>query len=260
MYKPAVNISDQRWQMRIQNALPAFMNQKDDSNNQKVLSIYSDFGNQYKNDILNLTDQTLVKHASGAMLDRLCKDWGVHIIDEYDDEFKRFQIRFQMIRHRLGIGTNDIKGAIALLFDIPESSFRIMPAGIKDIRVEDVPFNFHTKDKSELKRKLIAKYIRNMMPPEYQLKGIVYRKINNINYYYGITSSHIDIDRFSMQPKINIAINYSNYDYYGINSNHLDIDRHSSQPKINISQNITDRKDYGLSSHHLLFRNYKQPK
>lgn len=186
MYKPPVNISDQRWSERIHTALPAFMNQNDNSNNQKVLSIYTDYGNAYKNDILDYTDETLVQHASGQMLDRLCADWGVNIVDENDDEFKKFQIRFQMLRHRLGPGTNDIKGAIEFLFNIPENAFNIISTGIKAIKIVNLPFNFDTGDKNTLKHELIAKYIRGMMPPEYELCDVEYQASAEIWLYQGI--------------------------------------------------------------------------
>lgn len=254
MLNPPVDISDERWWNDIHNALPAFMNQDPDSNNQKMLDIYSEFGIQYKNDILAITDQSLLQNANGKALDQLCNDWNVPIIDENDDEFKKFQLRFQIWRHRLGPG--QMKGAIAFVFGIPTSTFLVKSVGVKAIKVVNVPFNFDTGDKTDLKKELITRYIREMMPPEFYLAGVEYQKYTDAYWHFAIWAEHTREPDVEQQP-----LSYSadvKHPLYVANASYQGINKQAHQKPMNSNKQVhTNVGNYGPVLSHVKISHQK---
>lgn len=216
MYRPRVNVTNRHWSHKIHNAFPSFMDQRHGSDNQKLLSVITSSTDTLKDDFRDLTNQRLLQNASGKMLDRIAADWGVDIVDENDDEFKRFQIRFQMLRHR--IGPAHVKSAIAFLFNIDPKSFSIVSTGLKAVKVTNLPFNFDTGDKTEIKHELAAKFIRGMMPPEYQLRDVEYQAHAEIWVYTGISVPRTPIILRARQYVSPLTLHARSYIGYHANS------------------------------------------
>ncbi|VDG20619.1 hypothetical protein [Lactobacillus buchneri CD034] [Lactiplantibacillus mudanjiangensis] len=196
MYQTESDISDDTLRNRVLSSFPAYMNQEDDSNNQRILNIIADMFTQHKNNLLNISKQRLLSTCSGQSLTDLAADYGINRLDD-DDNFLRFQIRFQMMKNRIGITTNDIKQLIAVLLDVTIDTFDIVGTdNPEEIEVINIPFSWDSGDKAEVKRTILTNAIQSMLPPEYNLKDLKYSIESPSQLYVGVlakTSAQVTV-------------------------------------------------------------------
>ena len=188
MYQTEKDISDITLRNDIQSSLPARFNQEDDSNNQRILNIIADIMIQHKNDLLSISQQRLLSTCTGQSLTYLAADYGINRLDD-DDDFLRFEIRFQMLKNHIGITTNDIKRLIATLLGVDVGTFDIVGTdNPEEIEVTNVPFSWNSGDKAEVKREILNNAIQSMLPPEYSLKTVQFSMEINNQMYVGVLS------------------------------------------------------------------------
>lgn len=186
MYQTETDLSDDSLLDWITTMLPGKLNQEDDSNNQRILNIISDIFLAHKNDLLNISDQLRLSKAAGQVLTEIAADYGVTRLDD-DDDFLRFQVRLQLLKNHSGVTTNDIKKLIATVLSIDPSVFDIDGTdNPEEIEVTNIPFDFNSGDKAEIKRKILTNAIQSMLPPEYLLKDLQYAVTANKPLYVAV--------------------------------------------------------------------------
>lgn len=186
MYQTEADLSNDSLRDWVTAMLPGELNQEDDSNNQRILNIISDFFLAHKNDLLNISDQLRLSKAAGQVLTEIAADYGVTRLDD-DDDFLRFQVRLQLLKNHSGVTTNDIKKLIATVLSIDPSVFDIDGTdNPEEIEVTNIPFDFNSGDKAEIKRKILTNAIQSMLPPEYLLKDLQYATTVNNQLYVGV--------------------------------------------------------------------------
>ncbi|RDF15350.1 hypothetical protein CNR30_01355 [Levilactobacillus brevis] len=186
MYQTETDLSDDLLRDWITTMLPGKLNQEDDSNNQRMLNIISDIFLAHKNDLLNISDQLRLSKAAGQVLTEIAVDYGVTRLDD-DDDFLRFQVRLQLLKNHSGVTTNDIKKLIATVLSIDPSVFDIDGTdNPEEIEVTNIPFDFNSGDKAEIKRKILTNAIQSMLPPEYLLKDLQYAVTANKPLYVAV--------------------------------------------------------------------------
>lgn len=186
MYQTETDLSDDSLRDWITTMLPGKLNQEDDSNNQRILNIISDIFLAHKNDLLNISDQLRLSKAAGQVLTEIAVDYGVTRLDD-DDDFLRFQVRLQLLKNHSGVTTNDIKKLIATILSIDPSVFDIDGTdNPEEIEVTNIPFDFNSGDKAEIKRKILTNAIQSMLPPEYLLKDLQYAVTANKPLYVAV--------------------------------------------------------------------------
>ncbi|TOY75129.1 hypothetical protein ORR04_13830 (plasmid) [Levilactobacillus brevis] len=186
MYQTETDLSDDSLRDWITTMLPGKLNQEDDSNNQRILNIISDIFLAHKNDLLNISDQLRLSKAAGQVLTEIAVDYGVTRLDD-DDDFLRFQVRLQLLKNHSGVTTNDIKKLIATVLSIDPSVFDIDGTdNPEEIEVTNIPFDFNSGDKAEIKRKILTNAIQSMLPPEYLLKDLQYAVTANKPLYVAV--------------------------------------------------------------------------
>ncbi|MCM6799419.1 hypothetical protein NE303_11030 [Levilactobacillus brevis] len=186
MYQTEVDLSNDSLRDWITAMLPGKLNQEDDSNNQRLLNIISDIFLAHKNDLLNISGQLRLSKAAGQVLTEIAADYGVTRLDD-DDDFLRFQVRLQLLKNHSGVTTNDIKKLIATVLSIDPSVFDIDGTdNPEEIEVTNIPFDFNSGDKAEIKRKILTNAIQSMLPPEYLLKDLQYAVTANKPLYVAV--------------------------------------------------------------------------
>lgn len=186
MYQTEADLSDDSLRDWITTMLPGKLNQEDDSNNQRLLNIISDIFLAHKNDLLNISDQLRLSKAAGQVLTEITADYGVTRLDD-DDDFLCFQVRLQLLKNHSGVTTNDIKKLIATVLSIDPSVFDIDGTdNPEEIEVTNIPFDFNSGDKAEIKRKILTNAIQSMLPPEYLLKDLQYAVTANKPLYMAV--------------------------------------------------------------------------
>lgn len=186
MYQTEADLSDDSLRGWVTTMLPGKLNQEDDSNNQRILNIMSDIFLAHKNDLLNISDQLRLSKAAGQVLTEIADDYGVTRLDD-DDDFLRFQVRLQLLKNHSGVTTNDIKKLIATVLSIDPSVFDIDGTdNPEEIEVTNIPFDFNSGDKAEIKRKILTNAIQSMLPPEYLLKDLQYAVTANKPLYMAV--------------------------------------------------------------------------
>lgn len=186
MYQTEADLSDDSLRGWVTTMLPGKLNQEDDSNNQRILNIMSDIFLAHKNDLLNISDQLRLSKAAGQVLTEIAADYGVTRLDD-DDDFLRFQVRLQLLKNHSGVTTNDIKKLIATVLSIDPSVFDIDGTdNPEEIEVTNIPFDFNSGDKAEIKRKILTNAIQSMLPPEYLLKDLQYAVTANKPLYMAV--------------------------------------------------------------------------
>lgn len=186
MYQTEADLSNDSLRDWITAMLPGKLNQEDDSNNQRLLNIISDIFLAHKNDLLNISGQLQLSKAAGQVLTEIAADYGVTRLDD-DDDFLRFQVRLQLLKNHSGVTTNDIKKLIATVLSIDPSVFDIDGTdNPEEIEVTNIPFDFNSGDKAEIKRKILTNAIQSMLPPEYLLKDLQYAVTANKPLYVAV--------------------------------------------------------------------------
>lgn len=196
MYQTESDISDDTLRDRVLSSFPAYMSQEDDSNNQRILNIIADMFTQHKNNLLNISKQRLLSTCSGQSLTDLAADYGINRLDD-DDDFLRFEIRFQMMKNRTGITTNDVKQLIATLLNVTVNTFDIVGTdNPEEIEIINIPFSWDSGDKADVKRTILTNAIQSMLPPEYNLKDLKYSIESPSQLYVGVlakTSAQVTV-------------------------------------------------------------------
>ncbi|ORN08234.1 hypothetical protein FAM21838_02036 [Lentilactobacillus parabuchneri] len=186
MYQTETDLSDNTLRNWLVSMFPAIMNQEDESNNQNLLNLIADLLNKHKNDLLSISDQALLNNASGQTLTDIDLDYGINRLDD-DDDFLRFQVRLQLLKNHMGITTNDLKTLIATVLNIDPSGFDIDGTdNPEEVEVTNIPFDFNSGDKAEVKRKILTNAIQSMLPPEYLLKDLQYATTVSDQLYVGV--------------------------------------------------------------------------
>lgn len=186
MFQAQVDISDDAMTNLITSKLPAYRNQQDDSNNQKLLNIIAELFNNGKNGLIDIYNLTRIKNAKGQVLTDLAKDYGVTRIDS-DDDFLRFELNWQVLKSKTPTTINGIKTLISILLNIDVKQFDIVPTNNpEEVEVINIPFDFNSGSHSNLKRRMLSDSIQSVLPVEYNLKDIQYQKQSYGDYYIGI--------------------------------------------------------------------------
>ena len=186
MYQTETDLSNSTLRNWLVSMFPAIMNQEDESNNQNLLNLIADLLNEHKNDLLSISDQVLLNNASGKTLTDIALDYGINRIDD-DDDFLRFQVRVQLLENHIGITTNDLKTLIATILNIGTDMFDIIGTGNpEELKVVNIPFDFNSGYKAEIKQKILANAIQSMLPPEYSLNDLQYATTVNNQLYVGV--------------------------------------------------------------------------
>ncbi|GHP12958.1 hypothetical protein YK48G_03830 [Lentilactobacillus fungorum] len=186
MYQTEKDLTDDSLHDWITSMFPAYMNQEDQSNNQNVLNIIAALLNMHKNNLLSISDQVLLDNASGQTLTEIALDYGISRLDD-DDDFLRFQVKLQLLKNHMGVTTDDIKQLIATVLDIGTDVFDINGTdNPEEIEVTNIPFDFNSGDKAEVKRKILTNAIQSMLPPEYLLKDLQYATTVSNQIFVGV--------------------------------------------------------------------------
>lgn len=186
MYQTETDLSNSTLRNWLVSMFPAIMNQEDESNNQKLLNLIADILDEHKNDLLSISDQVLLNNASGQTLTDIALDYGITRLDD-DDDFLRFEVRVQLLENHMGITTNDLKTLIATILNIGTDMFDIIGTGNpEELKVINIPFDFNSGDKADIKQKILANAIQSMLPPEYLLKDLQYATTVNNQLYVGV--------------------------------------------------------------------------
>lgn len=176
MFEPKIDISDDTLKKKILNSLPAFKNSQDDSNNQKILNIIVSLFNNGKNNLLNVQNLMKLDNATGQNLTDWGKDYGVERFDD-DDDFLRFEIRWQMLKSNTKLDMSSIKTLISVLLNIPLTQFDVVKTNrVKEVEITNIPLNFDSGSHSELKRRILSDRLQQVLPAETNLKDIQYQK------------------------------------------------------------------------------------
>ncbi len=186
MYQTETDLSDSTLRNWLTSMFPGVMNQEDESNNQNLLNLIADLLNEHKNDLLSISDRVLLNNASGQTLTDIALDYGINRLDD-DDDFLRFQVRLQLLKDHNGVTTNDIKQLIATVLSVDPSVFDINGTdNPEEVEVVNIPFDFNSGDKEDVKRKILTNAIQSMLPPEYLLKDLQYATTVNNQLYVGV--------------------------------------------------------------------------
>ena len=186
MYQTETDLSNITLRNWLVSMFPAIMNQEDESNNQKLLNLIADLLNKHKNDLLSISDQVLLNNASGQTLTDIALDYGINRLDD-DDDFLRFEVRVQLLENHMGITTNDLKTLIATILNIGPDAFDIIGTGNpEELKVINIPFDFNSGDKAEIKQKILTNAIQSMLPPEYSLNDLQYATTVINQLYVGV--------------------------------------------------------------------------
>lgn len=189
MFKPQIDISDDTLYKEITNKLPAFKNQEDDSNNQKILSIIAQLFNDSKNNLLNISKLMAINNATGQNLTDIGKDYGVDRFDS-DDDFLRFEIKWQILKANTNTDMNSIKTLISVLLNIPLTDFDILLTdNPEEIELVNIPFDFASGSHSEQKRQMLSDDLQSILPAETKLKDIQFTKQSAGTIYYAVVGT-----------------------------------------------------------------------
>lgn len=189
MFQPKIDISDSTLFKEITSKLPAFKNQQDESNNQKILSIIANLFNDSKNNLLNINKLMAINNASGQNLTDIGKDYGVDRFDS-DDDFLRFEIKWQILKASTNTDMNSIKTLISVLLDIPLTDFDILLTdNPEEIELVNIPFDFASGSHSEQKRQMLSDDLQSILPAETKLKDIQFTKQSAGTIYYAVVGT-----------------------------------------------------------------------
>lgn len=196
MFKSQIDISDETIKSDVINELQGFRNILDDSNNVNLLNIYSDVFNQQKNSLIDINNLVKINKAQGSILDDLANDYGVSRVDS-DDEFLRFLLRWSILKSKTATTINGLKLLVSNLLNIDITSFDVVSTNnIEEIELINIPFNFDNGDHANLKRKILANAIQEVLPVEYLLKDIQFSRNSSFNTKLFIGSSRIKVKNY----------------------------------------------------------------
>lgn len=216
--KTSIDISDTAVKNSILNKLPAYRNSEDDSNNQKVLNIVADIFNEQKNNIFSINDLRKINNATGQVLTDIANDYSVNRIDD-DDEFLRFQIKWQILKANAVTNMNGLKKLISVLLNISLSVFDIKSTDRpREIEIVNIPFDFNSGSHNDLKRKILSDSIQSVLPVGWKLKDIQYSKSSSGNMYYAIYNTQTIFKHMQVLHHFSKSKQAYRNNYYAIGS------------------------------------------
>ncbi|KRM91608.1 hypothetical protein FC87_GL000740 [Fructilactobacillus florum DSM 22689 = JCM 16035] len=189
MFETDTDLSNEAIERQIQTSLPSVLSQLPDSNNQKLLHIISDLACLGKDNLLSVYKCKQLKYSSNACLDLIAEEYNIKRIDD-DDEFLRFMVRTKIMQNTYGSTTNELKKMISIVMELPIDQFDFeATANPEELVITNIPFDFISGAKTEVKRKLVVEAIQDMLPPEYLLADVRYSKSTYLNVIYALSSS-----------------------------------------------------------------------
>lgn len=192
MFNTYTDISDEKIIKNVAGKFPSFRNQYDGSNNQKLLAIKAELYNRRKQKLIDVYNLTRIDTAKGVNLTDLAKDYHISRIDD-DDDFLRFEIRWQILKSRTPTTMNGLKTLISALLKVDIHEFDVVGTDRpQELKINNIPFNFDHGSHSDLKRKILANAIQTSLPANYVLAGINFYGQSQQDIYVGYTS-HLTI-------------------------------------------------------------------
>lgn len=186
MFQPQINLSDTKLKKDIVSSLPAYKNQGDDSNNQKILTIIARILNNAKNNLLSISDLMRLDKATGKNLTDWGKDFGIDRFDN-DDDFLRFEIKWQNLKANTQLDMSSIKTLISVLVNVPLDQFDIVrTSNPHEITITNLPFDFSSGSHSEQKRQILIDSLQAVLPAETNLKAIEFSKQSGGTIYWTV--------------------------------------------------------------------------
>ena len=186
MFHPKTDISDDTLFKEITSSLPAFKNSEDDSNNQKILEIIAEIFSTGKNGLLDIAKLTDVNYATGQNLTDWGKEYGIDRFDN-DDDFLRFEIRWQMLKSVTNTDIDSLKVLVSVLLNIPLTNFNLIKTDNPDeLELINVPFDFDDGSHAEQKKQILIDDLQSVLPVEAKLKDIQFIKQSSTTFYFAV--------------------------------------------------------------------------
>lgn len=186
MFHTDLDLSDDTIRKIILSKLPAYKNQLDASNNQKLLRIIAGLYIDGKSNLLNLNKLLSINSATGQNLTDWGKDYGIDRFDG-DDNFLRFEIKWQILKANTSMTMDDTKAMISTLLNVPMRTFDIvLTDNPHEIEIVNLPFDFAGGDHPEQKRQILIDDLQDVLPSETKLRDIQFSKQSYGSIFYTI--------------------------------------------------------------------------
>lgn len=177
-YTPEYNLED------LLNELPVSLAYEEDSNNAKLLSLYSDGMEDTLVTLQKMDEWHSIDTAEGEALDMIGNDRGV-ARNGYDDEFYRFLIKSKQIQRQTDGTYNSLIKLIAESLGAKYSEINVGPVNNEPnaIQVTNVPATYID---SQRKEKLVLDQIRSSVAAGIRVAGIGFQKTVKSTLYYAM--------------------------------------------------------------------------
>lgn len=134
--------------------LPDFLNKKEDSNFNKLLSIFNAEVSTFKENVERVDDWKSIDKAKGAALDAIGEQFGEYRGD-FDDEFYRYMIKSKIAQKNMDGSTNKIIEIINQTLNVPLDQIKVVdlrngPSDlntIQSISIEGLPEEYFMSNK-----------------------------------------------------------------------------------------------------------------
>lgn len=177
-YTPEYNLED------LLNELPVSLAYEEDSNNAKLLSLYSDGMEDTLVTLQKMDEWHSIDIAEGEALDMIGNDRGVPR-NGYDDEFYRFLIKSKQLQRQTDGTYNSLIKLIAESLGAKYSEINVGPVSNEPnaIQVTNVPATYID---SQRKEKLVLDQIRSSVAAGIRVAGIGFQKTVKSTLYYAM--------------------------------------------------------------------------
>ncbi|MCT2887260.1 hypothetical protein EFM42_07520 [Levilactobacillus brevis] len=177
-YTPEYNLED------LLNELPVSLAYEEDSNNAKLLSLYSDGMEDTLVTLQKMDEWHSIDIAEGEALDVIGNDRGVPR-NGYDDEFYRFLIKSKQLQRQTDGTYSSLIKLIAESLGAKYSEINVGPVNNEPnaIQVTNVPATYID---SQRKEKLVLDQIRSSVAAGIRVAGIGFQKTVKSTLYYAM--------------------------------------------------------------------------
>lgn len=177
-YTPEYKLED------LLNELPVSLAYEEDSNNAKLLSLYSDGMEDTLVTLQKMDEWHSIDTAEGEALDMIGNDRGV-TRNGYDDEFYRFLIKSKQLQRQTDGTYNSLIKLIAESLGAKYSEINVGPVNNEPnaIQVTNVPATYID---SQRKEKLVLDQIRSSVAAGIRVAGIGFQKAVKSTLYYAM--------------------------------------------------------------------------
>lgn len=178
VYTPEYNLED------LLNELPVSLAYEEDSNNAKLLSLYSDGMEDTLVTLQKMDEWHSIDIAEGEALDVIGNDRGVPR-NGYDDEFYRFLIKSKQLQRQTDGTYSSLIKLIAESLGAKYSEINVGPVNNEPnaIQVTNVPATYID---SQRKEKLVLDQIRSSVAAGIRVAGIGFQKTVKSTLYYAM--------------------------------------------------------------------------